>query len=286
MLSQSFVQEIERLQRSGIPFCVVTLVDGRGSIPQVVGARAVFTREGLRFGTVGGGRIEAKCEEAARRLLERDGAAGPCFRRWNLQTDVGMTCGGEVALYFEVWRPELEWRVVVFGAGHVAQKLCRFLAELDCRVTCIDTRPAWIERLPRTPRVAPVLVESYAEGVDRIADGAFVVLVTMGHGTDLPVLDAIAQSGRRIPYLAVIGSDSKARVLRRQLAAAGAPDDFIEAIVCPAGEDIGDNRPAEIAFSIVAEMLRLRTPAGGSREARRRRRRLERKTRRQDAEAG
>ena len=139
MLSTGFLKGIEELRCDNVAFCVVTIVDGRGSLPQVIGAKAIFTKDGLEFGTGGGGSIEARCQEKAIALLQDDRTVDSHFQKWNLQKDVGMTCGGEVALYFEVYRPEQPWRIVIFGAGHVSQKLCRFLAELDCHVVCVDT---------------------------------------------------------------------------------------------------------------------------------------------------
>ena len=127
MLDRSFIRQIESLQHEGIPFCVATIVDARGSIPQIVGARAIFTKKGLAHGTVGGGTLESMCQNRALELLEGDQAVNTHFQRYNLQKDLRMTCGGELALFFEVHRQELVWNIVIFGSGHVAQTLCRFL---------------------------------------------------------------------------------------------------------------------------------------------------------------
>ena len=172
MLDRSFIRQIESLQHEGIPFCVVTIVDARGSIPQIVGARAIFTGKGLAHGTVGGGTLEATCQKKALELIDGDAVAGAKavsthFQRYNLQKDLGMTCGGELALFFEVHRQELRWNIVIFGAGHVAQTLCRFLAELDCHVVCVDTRAEWLERLPRSDKLEACRVGNYCDGVDR-----------------------------------------------------------------------------------------------------------------------
>ena len=83
------------------------------------------------FGTVGGGKVENKSIGHAQSLLA--GTAGSAASQtcqlveWNLQRDVGMTCGGVVKLLFEAYNFH-EWRIVVFGAGHVAQALARVLA--------------------------------------------------------------------------------------------------------------------------------------------------------------
>lgn len=261
MLDPTVLREIERLRQAGTPFCVATIVDARGSIPQIVGATAIFTAAGLAHGTIGGGQLEAACQTQAFALLRDASAPRTRFERTNLQRDLGMTCGGEVAVYFEVHRRDREWNIVVFGAGHVAQSLCRFLAELDCRVVCIDTRPDWLERLPRDGKLEACRVADYCDGIDRIAPGADVLVMTTGHGADLPILKAIAARGLDLAYLGVIGSDAKSQVLRRQLAADGVPQAFIDRIVCPLGEKIGNNTPAEIAVGIVTQLLKLRQPA-------------------------
>jgi len=236
MLDIGFIREIERLRGENTLFCAATIIDGRGSIPQIVGTSALFTRGGLHCGTVGGGAIEARCAEIAAELLNGDAAAPTRFERLRLNDDVGMACAGDVSLYFEVFRPDRHWAVIVFGAGHVAQKLCRFLAELDCHVVCVDTRAEWLDQLPQTANVERCLVEAIAAG--------------------RPVLR----------YLGVIGSASKAVVLRRELAGRGVAGDFISRIVCPVGDKVGDNTPGEIAVGIVAQLMRHREVAAASDE--------------------
>jgi len=261
VLDHNLIRKIERLRQEGTAFCVATIVDARGSIPQIVGATAVFTREGLAHGTVGGGRLEAMCQERARALLDDGDAARTRFERCNLQRDLGMTCGGEVALYFEVHRRALDWNIAIFGAGHVAQALCRFLVELDCRVVCIDTREEWLDRLPRSGKLEACRVADYLDGIDRIVPGGDVLLMTMGHSADVPILQAIAARELDISHLGVIGSDAKSHIVRRELGEAGVAKAFIDRIVCPLGEKLGNNTPAEIAVGIVSQLLRLRQTA-------------------------
>jgi xanthine dehydrogenase accessory factor len=260
VLDRAILEEIDRLHRQEAGFCVVTIVDGRGSIPQVVGATAVFTAEGLAHGTIGGGTLESACQKKAIELLG-SGTHRTRFERCNLQKDLGMTCGGEVSLYFEVHRGELDWNIAVFGAGHVAQALCRVLVELDCRVRCFDTRPQWLERLPRSRKLEPCAVGQFTDGIERIVPGADVLLMTMGHGSDLPILKALAERGPSMRVLGLLGSDSKAAIVRRELREHGVSGEFIERIVCPLGEKIGDNTPAEIAIGVVSQLLKQRHAA-------------------------
>lgn len=253
-----FFQEAVRLHREGRPFCTVTVADARGSIPQEIGAKALIGRDGLICGTIGGGKIEAYGCDKARALLTPESRLRTMLERVNLHRDVGMTCAGEMTLLYEVFRPDFEWNVVVFGAGHVAQKLCRLLVELDCRVICIDPRSEWLDRLPHSPRLERRLVKDFADDMDCVPHGAFVVVMTMGHATDLPVLQALFRTDAGAPFIGVLGSDSKAAIMRRELRAGGVANEFIARINCPLGEKFGDNTPADIAVSILSQLVRAR----------------------------
>jgi xanthine dehydrogenase accessory factor len=252
----TFFDALGELMAAEVPLVAVTVVDTVGSVPQDRGAKMIVTAEGLRFGTVGGGKVETKAIAEAQAMLA--GAEGQTtkFAQWNLQKDVGMTCGGVVKLYFESHNVG-RWRVVVFGAGHVANALVNVLIHLDCHVTCVDPRPEWLEKLPDSAKLTRVRSDDMPSVVKTIPDDAFVVLMTMGHTTDKPILIEILRT-RTFPYLGVIGSESKAAVLRRDVGEAGLPDEAKRAFFCPIGLDLGSNHPYEIAVSVVAQMVRIR----------------------------
>jgi xanthine dehydrogenase accessory factor len=255
----TFFEALSELMASGAPLVTVTVVDTMGSVPQDRGAKMIVTSEGLRFGTVGGGKIETKAIAEAQKMLRGEIAEKTQFVSWNLNKDVGMTCGGIVKLFFEAHNVA-RWNVVVFGAGHIAQALTRILVNLDCRVTCIDPREEWISRLPQSPKLTPIRTDDMPSIVKTLPDDAFVVLMTMGHTTDKPILIEILRT-RTFPYLGVIGSHSKAVVLRRDVAEAGLPKEKESAFFCPVGLEIGTNHPYEIAVSIVAQMIGVRDSA-------------------------
>jgi xanthine dehydrogenase accessory factor len=254
----SLLKEANRLIETGAPFCIVTVVDARGSIPQEIGAKAIIDGNGLVHGTIGGGKIEAHGLKKVRDLLAPASDQRILVERVNLYRDIGMTCAGEMTLVYEVFRPDFEWNVTIFGAGHVAQKLCRLAVEMDCKITCIDTRPEWLDRLPDSNRLKRHLVTEFSDGVEFVGRGAFVVVMTMGHTTDLPVLRALWSKKAQAPFIGALGSNSKAAIMRRELKESGVSDDFIERIRCPIGEKFGDNTPSEIAVSILTQLVRER----------------------------
>jgi len=254
-----FVEQLAELARTGVPLASVTMVEAVGSTPQDVGSKMLVTAQGLHWGTVGGGKIENQAIQHAQAMLaQRVSQATPNqLVEWNLQKDVGMTCGGVVRLYFETYN-HCDWRVALFGAGHVAAAVIHCLSQMDCQVTCVDPRSEWLEKIADSPRLAKKCVDLPEQCVAELPDDTFVLCMTMGHSTDRPILEAIFRSGRPFPYLGVIGSKAKRSVLERELLAAGISQTQVETFHCPIGLPLGSDQPGEIAVSVTAELIQER----------------------------
>ena len=252
----TFFEALNDLLASETPLVTVTIVDTAGSVPQDSGAKMIVTAAGRHFGTVGGGKVETKAIAEAQQMLSGEVEETNRFAQWNLAKDVGMTCGGVVRLYFESHNAG-RWRIVIFGAGHVANALVHLLVHLDCQITCIDPREEWLARLPPSPKLTAIRSDDMPSMVESLPDDAFVALMTMGHTTDKPILIEILRT-RSFPYLGVIGSAAKANILKRDLEEAGLPSEAKQAFFCPIGLSIGSSHPYEIAVSAIAQMLSVR----------------------------
>lgn len=248
--------EISRLRERGLAGVVVTVAAVRGSVPSEPGAKMLVGTEGLVAGTVGGGKVEAQAVAKAQELMA---ASASCeMVTWNLQRDVGMTCGGEMTLLFEGLGGEAGWHIVIFGAGHVSQAVVALLATLSCRVDVIDEREDWLARLPPRANVRPHLVKKFPEGQKFLQKASFVLSITQGHSSDRPILREILLREDALPFVGVIGSASKRAVLLRELREDGVSEGKLASLVCPLGLPIGNNEPREIAVSIVAQLLERR----------------------------
>jgi len=254
-------EHLVRLEHEGVPFVLVTLVDALGSTPQDASAKMLVTAEGLFSGTVGGGKVEAAALRLALELLAAR-EAKPRFVNWTLKGDVGMTCGGSVKFYFEPHFGPGPWSIAVFGAGHVAQALVPVLAPLPCRLLVADTRQEWLDRLPSARNLQVVHTAQPADLVPTLPADSYVVVMTMGHATDRPILKR-ALLERNFPFLGVIGSAAKAAILRRELATDGVSAERAQAMICPIGLPFGSNHPHEIALSIAAQLLSERDRLAG-----------------------
>jgi xanthine dehydrogenase accessory factor len=249
-------EQLVLLENEGVSFVLVTLVDALGSTPQDPAAKMLVTAQGLYSGTVGGGKVEAAALKLAAEVLAK-GEAKPRFVSWTLKGDVGMTCGGSVKFYFEPHFGAGPWNIAVFGAGHIGQALIPVLTPLPARITVVDSRSEWLDRLPRSNNLRVIHSESPESVVPSLPDNTFVLVMTMGHATDRPILRR-ALTERNFPFIGVIGSDAKAKILRRELIADGVSAKKAAGFLCPVGLDFGSNHPHEIALSIAAQLLSVR----------------------------
>jgi xanthine dehydrogenase accessory factor len=254
-MSKSILEKISELQESGKTFVVATLVKTKGSAPQEVGAKVIVGPDGYIDGTIGGGKVEERVILHAKGMMKTNENFD--YTDWNLQTDVKMTCGGVVSFFFERVQAKPTWEIAIFGAGHVAQEVVRTLLKLECSVTCADPRIEWLDKLPDHHKLTKIHTESMKDVVAMLKPGTFIASMTMGHAFDLPILIE-AMKRNVFPYMGVIGSDSKAVVLRSDLKKNGMDEELIAALHCPIGEPFGNNTPVEIAISITAQLIKKR----------------------------
>jgi xanthine dehydrogenase accessory factor len=144
-------------------------------------------------------------------------------------------------------------RVVVVGAVHISQALAPMAKGLDLDVTIIDPRTAFAapERFPDVPVLAEwpdtVLPEI------RIDRYSAVVALTHDPKIDDPALTAALRSD--CFYIGALGSRKTHERRVQRLSAAGFAEADLARIHAPIGLDIGAVSPAEIAVSILAEIV-------------------------------
>ncbi len=165
-----------------------------------------------------------------------------------------------------VWyaEPLLAGRCFVFGGGHVGRALVPVLASTGFRPTVVDDRPG--VALPEFfPTAEGVLVGDFDHILTQvdIQPGDYVVIMTHGHRSDLSLLAQILKTPAA--FIGCLGSKKKAATVRERLADMGFSPEDIGRIHSPVGLPIGGETPAEIAVSIAAQMISVRTQLAGGR---------------------
>ncbi len=245
------VEACEEVEARGEPLIMGTIIRAFGSNPQEVGARILVFRNGEIRGTVGGGKVEAEVIKDAQKMLEE----GQDFqiKRYNL-LQIGMTCGGSMEIFLE--RIDISPQLFIFGGGHVAAPTAEFAAKVGFNVTVIDERTDWAnkERFP----LATIVNKTFPEFLETFEpkEQHYILLLSSGHQEDQEVLEHVLEGPQR--YLGMIGSRRKAKTMHDALMAKGFSEEAWQRLHCPVGIPLGESKPAEIAISIVAQLIQVR----------------------------
>jgi xanthine dehydrogenase accessory factor len=232
---------------------LVTVVRANGSTPQRAGAKMLVFADGRTVGTIGGGCYENDAFWKARDAITTGRGT---LLHYDLNDDFaqenGLVCGGQMDVHIDPLAPAPHLYIV--GAGHVGWHVAQLAHTAGFRIHVIDDREKFANR-ERFPDADDVIVEPITEWLDRatLPPTAYAVIVTRGHQADLEAMRSLA--ARDLAYLGLIGSRAKIVRISQALLDEGMPAECLERVHAPIGLEIGAVTPAEIAISIVAELV-------------------------------
>ena len=227
----------------------VVVAEVAGSAPREVGAAMLVWDEGTGFGqsgTIGGGALELMAAEAA---LTRKG-----LTRHPLGPELGQCCGGAVKLLIETHVSHRQV-LALFGAGHVAQALVPILAQLPLSVRWIDNRESLTPNEPLPANVDYLCDDEPVGEIPLLPAGSWVVIMTHDHQLDFELAEkALKQPD--LPYVGMIGSQTKAKRFVHRLQSKGISTEQLSRFVTPIGlSDIPGKLPVEVAVSVSAQII-------------------------------
>lgn len=254
--TDAVLHRANRLKADGISFVLATVVRCEAPTSAKPGDKAVIDGDGAVDGWIGGGCVEPAVVATARKAL-KDGQ--PRLIRISPNGDAageegiiefGMTChsGGTVDIFIDpVVRPPA---LLVIGASPAAVSLTELASRAGFAVTAAF--PGADARLfPDAHHLVASLEPSELSGLKP----DFVVVATQGKRDEAGLEAALATGA---DYVTLIASRRKAEKLREYLADKGFEGGRIEAIISPAGLDIGAVTPQEIAVSVLAALVQRR----------------------------
>ncbi len=147
-------------------------------------------------------------------------------------------------------------RLIIVGAVHIAQTLAPMAAMLDFDVTVVDPRGAWATsaRFPGVKVIQDWADEAFqAMGLD-----VSTAVVTLTHDPKLddPALESALRSDAF--YVGSLGSKRTHAKRKERLTEAGITEEQFGRIHGPVGLNIGAKSPAEIAVSILGQIVEVR----------------------------
>jgi len=254
--SDAVLDKAQEFKACGTPFVLATVVRCESPTSAKPGAKALVTADGELIGWIGGGCAQPAVLDTAKKAL-KDGQArlirvspGKDGEVEAGIIDFGMTChsGGTLDIFIDpvIARPAL----LIIGASPAAQTLSALAHHAGFAVHAAFPG-ADAEMFPQAVQIIDGLdLETLRCGVPPL-----VVVATQGK-RDEPGLEAALKTAS--PHIAFIASERKAQKLRAYLKERGQDPARVDAIVSPAGIEIGAVTPEEIAVSVLAGLIQTR----------------------------
>lgn len=240
-------------------FCTATVVRTFGSTLAKPGFKIVVDAEGnILAGTLGGacpeGSVAEVCVDAMRQRQPRtlkvflEDAAKSVASAVRSSADelyVETNCGGQMELFIEPYlSPERVFLFTEGGRDYIAETLILLAKATGFETLVFDPTESVKGADQRYPDVR----------LDdlKVGDSDYAVVLTRGR-MDLDVLTEVSRYPFR--FVGLMASKNRLQADVQALRSKGIREDFIKSIHCPLGADIGAQTPAEIAVSIIAELV-------------------------------
>ncbi|MCA9973106.1 MAG: XdhC family protein [Anaerolineales bacterium] len=260
--NQQVLAELLAAQADGRSLALATVIRARGSVPRHAGAKMLMYEDGRTSGTVGGGELEARVlQESLQALAENHPRVVHYALVDPARGDPGV-CGGELEVFVEPYLPQPTLFIV--GCGHVGQAIADLAHWLGYRVAVTDDR-AELATPAHVPHADVHLPGAFADALAQfpITRQTYVVVVTRNVAVDRAILPRLVATPA--PYIGVMGSQRRWAETRRQLLADGLTEADLARFHSPIGLELNAETPAEIAVSIMAEVIMLRRGGSGAR---------------------
>lgn len=157
-------------------------------------------------------------------------------------------------------------QLVIAGAGHVGQGVTHLGSLLNFEVTVIDDRPEFANK-ERLPDADHIIVDEIGNAIQNfpISSDTYFVIVTRGHYHDATALRQCISS--EASYIGMIGSVRKIKLMRKKFLEEGwATSRQFDSVCAPIGIDIQSKTVEEIAISIAAQLVLVRSQIQEKRE--------------------
>lgn len=244
----SLAEELVEISEQGASAVLATVIEVEGSGRVEPGAKCLVREGKVRTENIGDERV-------VRAILEQSEARLRAEKSQLVSLNLPET-GSKLEVFFEVMPAPP--KLIVVGAGHIAVPLVRMAKVLDFHVTVIDDRLLYANR-ERFPDADEVIINDMAQTLKAMAitSSCYIVLITRGHMYDEPCLREIVHSPAK--YIGMIGSRRRIKAcFQRFRDEAKIAEEVLERVYAPIGLDIATETPAEIALSVLAEVIKVR----------------------------
>ncbi|MGI9622880.1 MAG: XdhC family protein [Acidimicrobiales bacterium] len=233
-----------------VPVAVATVISTHRSVPRRAGSKMLVYADGTISGSIGGGEMESRVIAECLDALAVGRPRRLTYSLLDPSTGDPGVCGGEVELYLEPQMPTTT--IYVIGTGHVGQAVVELASWLGYRVVAWDDRTELTEAVREADVVLSGSIEQALEE-EPVDEHARIVMVTRNVALDTELLPALLATPA--PYVGLMGSTRRWATTRKLLEDQGMAAADLDRVHSPVGLEISAETPAEIAVSVLAEVI-------------------------------
>jgi xanthine dehydrogenase accessory factor len=263
MKQNEFARIMAQLTERREPFAAATVVKTEGSTIGKPGFKVIISGQGeILYGSLGGACPESALVPVAEKALAtgaprtvkifledvESAVKGVVTSQTDDEIHVETNCGGNMEVYVEPY--PAQQRLVIVGQGgkdDVEDATVRLGKMMDFEVVVIDHSPVLSEEPDQLIADPDFKLEKF-----KFYETDSVLVLTKGL-RDAETLTALAD--KKLRYVGMMASRQRAKEDIDELRRAGAPEAFLASVRTPVGLDMGAVTPAEIALSIVADVV-------------------------------
>ena len=263
-MTESIIEEFLLTRKTRENCALVTVASIKGSVPREPGSKMIVYSDRKISGTIGGGKFESLVIEESINAINSTGE--PILKRYPLRENepdsFGAICGGEVTVLIEPQK--LAPRLILVGAGHCSQAIASLAHGCGFHVTVIDDRAELLSdqyysnaenRISNLSAQEVFKKESWQPSDSGVS-------VSRNYMIDKEALRVLLPQ-HVIGYIGMIGSNRKVKRVFEELVTEGTNPADLERIYAPIGLDICADSPAEIAVSVIGEVIKVQRKASG-----------------------
>jgi xanthine dehydrogenase accessory factor len=250
---KSIYNKISEIEKSNESAALCTIINTTGSTPRKTGTKMIVYDDGSIFGTVGGGSLEKKVINNAIEIIKNK---TPKILKYALTQKEGMGCGGSNEIFIEPITGTS--KLIIFGAGHIGKTLAKFARQVNFSVTLVDDRQDIFDDFDTSE--FQIIQKNYNIAFDEIKfdNNTYIASIMREHSFDRDVVAYCAKQD--YAFLGMIGSKTKIATAKKIfLSEKILTEEQMSNINWPMGIDIKCNTPEEIAVSILAKLIDVRS---------------------------
>lgn len=243
---EKIIEEVSKGRKAALVF----ITESKGSVPGAKDSMMAVFENGQSFGTIGGGPVEYEVIKQATKAIEK-GKDESFEHVLNQKSDLQMACGGTNKGYIKVFKPKPQ--LLIYGAGHVGQKLARVAIKTGFDVSIVDERKDYEKKedFSGIKNFYAIEASEAKASINFDVNNTYIVICTPNE--DAKALESLIEEDYK--YLGMIGSRKKVMTVFDKMRKKGISQDLLEKVHSPVGLDIDNGSVEEIAISIMAEIL-------------------------------